>query len=75
MSIIANTFKNLPLAEREKKESFSPQVVKFLRNFPILMMSGWDLYRIVADILQGKKSAGYFIEKLYSEVGIFVFNK
>lgn len=73
--LVANTFKHLPILEREKKENFSPQVVEFLQKFPILLMTGWDLYRVVGDILDQKRPADYYVERLQSGTGIFNFSK
>jgi hypothetical protein len=73
--LIANTFKNLPTAQRQDKENFTRQVVEFLSRFPILLMTGWDLYRVVEDVLEGIKSADSFVERFYNETGIFIFNK
>ena len=71
--LVANTFKNLPISERKGKENFTQQVIDFLGRFPILLMTGWDLYRIVSDILEAKKPADHFAERIYNETGVFKF--
>jgi ABC-type uncharacterized transport system substrate-binding protein len=38
-------------------------------------MTGWDLYRIVDEILEGKKPADYYIDRMYNETGIFNIRK
>lgn len=73
--LIANTFKDLPISEREGKESFTPQVIDFLSKFPILLMTGWDLYRVIGYIIGGGKESEYFIERFYSEIGVFVYER
>lgn len=73
--LVANTFKHLPVSKRKDKENFTPQVVEFLSKFPILLMTGWDLYRVVEEILENKNSASHFIERFYNDTGIFVLNK
>jgi hypothetical protein len=73
--LLANTFKNIPISERQKKENFTPQVVDFLSKFPILLLTGWDLYRIVDRILEGKRPADFFIERLHKDTGIFDLDK
>jgi len=72
--LIANTFKNLPIPERERKENFTPQVIEFLSKFPILLMTGWDLYKIIGELIEEKREAEYFIERFYKETGVFTFS-
>lgn len=73
--LIANTFKDLPISEREGKDNFTSQVVEFLGKFPILLMTGWDLYRVVENVLEGNKTADFYVDRLYNETGIFIFKK
>lgn len=73
--LIANTFKNIPISERKGRENFTADVVKFLSGFPILLMTGWDLYRAVGDMIEKKKEPSYFVERFYKDVGIFIFDK
>lgn len=53
--LIANTYNTKPITERSKLESFTPQVVEFLGRHPILLMTGWNLYRMVSDCWQAEK--------------------
>jgi len=73
--LIANTFKDLPISAREGKDDFTVQVVEFLSKFAILLMTGWDLYRIVGAIIEGKSEAAHYIERLYNENGVFIFGE
>jgi len=67
--LLANTFRTLPISKRKEHEDFTPQVINFLSGHPILLMTGWDLYRMVCDILEGKKERKNIIDLLFKDKG------
>ncbi len=69
--LVANTFKNMPIQDRQNKESFSRDAIDFLSKFNALLMTGWDLYRIAKNILEEKEPPELYIDRLYNESGIF----
>src|SRR5258708_24996303 len=66
---VANTHNKRPIAERKSLEDFTPQVVAFLSVHPILLVTGWDLYCMVHDVLEGSRTRDELIEKLYVSNG------
>jgi len=68
--LIANTFKNIPIEERKGKEHFTKPTVDFLSKFSILMMTGYDLYTMVKDVLEKRKSSDEIIKILYETKGV-----
>lgn len=71
--LIANTHNILPIAERENLESFTRPVIDFLRPFPILLMTSYDLYQMVKDLLNGSKSRNALIKLLYKTEGVLSY--
>jgi len=71
--LVANTFKNVPIEERKGKEHFTKNVVDFLVKHPILLMTGYDLYQMVKDILENKKSTDEIIRILYETTGVLKY--
>ncbi len=67
--LVANTFNATPIRERDRLEHFTPQVVAYLSRHPILLMTGWDLYRMVGEVLAGTRSAGSVVGQLYGAEG------
>jgi hypothetical protein len=67
--LIANTHNKTPISQRKDLEDFTPQVVTFLERHPILILTGLDLYRMVADVLDGKRTNEELVEKLYTASG------
>ena len=67
--LVANTHNKRPIAERKSLEDFTPQVVSFLSVHPILIITGWDLYCMVRDVLDGSRTREELIKKLYSTNG------
>jgi len=67
--LLANTFRLLPIQERNNCEHFTPQVIDFLSRHPILLMTGWDLYRMVCDILEGSKNPEDIIDLIFRTEG------
>ena len=67
--LVANTHNKTPISQRKDLEDFTPQVVAFLERHPILLLTGWDLYRMVGDILDGKRTTVELVEKLYTTSG------
>jgi hypothetical protein len=72
--LIANTFNSLPIEDRQDRESFTPQVVDFLGRHEVLLMTTWDLYRIVRDILDGLRSGEEMLDLLTNAQGVFAFD-
>lgn len=67
--LIANTFRVLPIQERNSYEHFSPQVIDFLSPYPILLMTSWDFYHMICDILEGKKNPEDIIDLIFQAKG------
>jgi hypothetical protein len=68
--LLANTFRNDPITERPVGESFTPQVIDFLGRHDVLLMTTWDLYQLVGQVLAGSDSDS-IVERLASETGVF----
>ena len=45
-----------------------------MTSHPILLMTGVDLYRIVADVIDGKKEAAEQIDLLFETVGVIDYS-
>jgi len=71
--LIANTYNTTPISEREGKENFTPQVVNFLSRHPILLMTSWDLYRMVRDVMEKGRDPEEIIDILYNSVGVLEY--
>ena len=70
--LVANTFCDKPIAERETLEHFTKPVVDFLSPYPILLMTGWNLYCMVRDVLAGTAQPDSFIKALHEKRGVYV---
>ena len=70
--LLASTYNKTPIAERPA-ENFTPQVVDFLGKFPILLMTGLDLYRMVIDVFDGKKQPNVLAELLHASTGLLKY--
>lgn len=68
--LLANTHNTIPISEREKLEDFTPQVIDFLSRHPILLMTGWDMYRMLKDVMEKDKDPAEIIEALYTTDGL-----
>lgn len=69
--LVANTHNKTPIGQRKGLEDFTPQVVTFLARHPILILTGRDLYCMVGDVLDGKRTKEELIDKLYNTSGRF----
>jgi hypothetical protein len=67
--LLANTFRLLPIGERNHREHFTSQVIDFLRPHPILLMTGWDLFGMICDVLEQKKESEEVVKKLHETSG------
>ncbi len=67
--LVANTYNKTPISERKSLEDFSPQVLTFLSVHPILIVTGWDLYCMVRDVLDNARTKEELIKKLYTTNG------
>ncbi len=73
--LVANTYNTLPISQRKKQEHFTPQVLEFLSRHPILLMTGWDLYCMAGDVLEGLRSKEEIIEILYTTNGLLKYER
>jgi len=71
--LLANTFKVISIPERDGKEHFTQPAVDFLKSFPVLLMTGWDLYRMVGDVREGKREPEELVEILYRTSGVLTY--
>jgi hypothetical protein len=67
--LVANTYNSTPISERNKLEDFTQPVLDFLGRHPILLMTGWDLYCMVRNVLEGTHPKEEIIELLYNTTG------
>jgi hypothetical protein len=67
--LIANTHNTTPIAQRSSLEDFTQPVIDFLGLHPIMLMTSWDLYRLVGAVLEGSKKKESVIEMLYTTNG------
>jgi len=68
--ILANTFNDLPIEERSTKVSFTKEVLEILKGQSVLLMTGWDLYRLVGTVMAKSKSSDDVINTLYKTEGV-----
>lgn len=71
--LLANTYKLSPIKDRKDKEHFTEPVVNFLSRHPILMMTGYDLYRMVLDTMENNKEKTSLIDILYNTSGVLKY--
>ena len=67
--LIATTHNTTPIPDRNNLEDFTQQVVSFFTPFPILLMTGWNLYSMIRDVLEGSKSKEQVVEILFATTG------
>jgi hypothetical protein len=67
--LVANTYSTMPINQRMEQEHFTPQVLEFLSRHAILLVTGWDLYCMVGDVLEESRSKEEIIEILYTTNG------
>jgi hypothetical protein len=68
--LIANTHNTTPISQRKEMENFTPQVINFLGQHPILLMTSWDLYCMVRAVFEDSSLKEKFVETLYKETGV-----
>ncbi|MEO0106934.1 MAG: hypothetical protein ABIL46_06355 [candidate division WOR-3 bacterium] len=71
--LIANTYKNMPIEERASREHFTQNVVDFLSRHPILLMTGYDMYRMVSDVMENRRTPDEIIKILFNSVGVLKY--
>jgi hypothetical protein len=71
--LLANTHNATPVNERPA-ENFTVDVANFLSPHPILMMTGYDLYRLVLDVRAGTKSAKAVVEDMRTMNGVYRYS-
>ena len=69
--LIANTFRNLPIDQRLDKEDFSPDSIKFLEKFDVLLMTTWQLFQLVRDVIDETMERNTVILTLIESTGVF----
>lgn len=67
--LVANTHNSTRIADRANMEDFTQPVLDFLNKHPILLMTSWDLYRMVRDVLEGARTKEDVVELLYKTNG------
>lgn len=67
--LVANTHNTKPISERMGLEDFTQPVLDFLGKHPILLMTSWDLYCMVQDVLEGKQTKDEMVDLLYKTSG------
>lgn len=67
--LVANTYNMMSISQRKEQGHFTSRVLEFLSRHPILLMTGWDLYCMVGDVLEGLRSKEEIIEILYTTNG------
>lgn len=67
--LVANTHNKTPISQRKDLEDFTPQVVSFLERNPILIITGWDLYCMLRDVMSGSRTKEELIELLFVSNG------
>jgi hypothetical protein len=67
--LVAVTHNSTPVSERVDLEDFTGPAVEFLSNFPILLLTGLDLYRLIGDVLAGSRTKEDVVRMLAASVG------
>jgi hypothetical protein len=73
--LIANTHNTTPISQRVGLEDFTKPVLDFLGKHPILLMTSYDLYILVGQVLENQISAEDVIEKLAVTSGKLVVER
>lgn len=71
--LVANTYNTTPIPERKSKENFTIDAVDFLKPFPILLMTAYDLYKMIQDVIENGKNPEDIISMLYNSVGVLSY--
>ena len=71
--LVANTHNTKPIAEREGQEHFTEPVLTVLTPHNILFMTGWDLYRLVGDVISGRKTKEAIVTMLHENQGVLTY--
>jgi hypothetical protein len=67
--LVANTYKSTPISERKDKTHFTQQALDVLKAHSILILTGWDLYCMVRDVLDSSRTKQELVEMLYTTSG------
>ena len=73
--LLANTHNTLPISKRKGLENFTRQVLDYFSRHPILMMTGWDMYCLVSDRLEGKKTKEEIVALLFDTTSELNYGK
>jgi hypothetical protein len=72
--LLANTQRSTPVGDRAAREDFTQPAVEFLANHPVLLITGWDLYRLIGDVLSCRRERAEVVASLFDLVGLFKYN-
>jgi hypothetical protein len=67
--LVANTHNKTPISQRKGLDDFTPHVLTFFARHPILILTSWDLYCMVCDVLNNTRTKEELIEMLYTTNG------
>jgi len=71
--LVANTYRDKPPPDRDQLQNFTAEALTFLGRFPVLLMTGLDLYRIVRDMRSGLKTRDEILALLDSYNGLLSY--
>jgi len=70
--LLANTYNQRRVSERTG-ENFTDDAARFLAPHPVLMMTGYDLYRLIVDVRSGTKKREDVVAMLYTTNGVLQY--
>jgi hypothetical protein len=71
--LIANTYNDTPIEKRDLLENFTKQAAEVFDKNSILFTTGLDLYKLIQDIFNNKKTKEEVINILYSNKGEYKY--
>jgi hypothetical protein len=71
--LLANTHNTTPITKRTDLEDFTQPVLDFLGKHPILLMTSWNLYCMVRDVLANTHTKDDIVKLLYETNGRLVY--
>lgn len=71
--LIANTHNNIPISDREALDNFSGPCVEFLAGYDILLMTSYQLFRMVLDVMEERKTTVEVLSILLEERGVLIY--
>lgn len=73
--LLVNSFCNLDLPERSKKESFPLKVINGLKPFDVLLLTTVDLYFLWKAVKEGDKKELEVLKLIQNSKGVFQYSK